>query len=60
MWKILVVILLLVAAFLFVKRQQKRSKVKDHTGDMLELSHLKDVYANDILDTECQRIMNFT
>lgn len=60
MWRLAFVVLLLVLVFFFVKKQQKRSRVKDHTDDMLETQHLRDVYANDILDKECGRIMTLT
>lgn len=60
MWKVLLVIITLALAywFLVIKRKQK-SSARDRTGDLLTVGHIKDVYNNDILDNEVERMLVF-
>jgi hypothetical protein len=59
MWRLLIVILCIVLAFLFVRNRQKKNP-REKTGELLEFEHVKDLYGKDILDGECMRIMRLS
>jgi hypothetical protein len=61
MWRVLVVILVLSLGYWFiVKTSKQKTSVRDRTGDLLTVEHIKDVYNNDILDDEVSRMLVFT
>ena len=61
MWRVLLVILVLSLGYYFlVKNSKQKTSVRDRTGDLLTVDHIKDVYNNDILDDEVSRMLVFT
>jgi hypothetical protein len=61
MWRVLLVILILSLGYWFiVKTSKQKTSVRDRTGDLLTVEHIKDVYNNDILDDEVSRMLVFT
>ena len=58
MWKVLLVIIALSLGYWFLVNQRKqKSSARDRTGDLLVVEHLKDVYNEDILDDEIERML---
>jgi hypothetical protein len=61
MWRVLLVILILSLGYWFiVKNSKQKTSVRDRTGDLLTVEHIKDVYNNDILDDEVSRMLVFS